>query len=77
MGDLNVWWWSAFYPITQTTDLRPVLELVALQEECPEGLAVIAHLRKLLAAAEIRIRLKGVWRIKHHLFPHAWTHSSC
>ena len=69
MGDLDVGRWRAFHPITQTTDLSSVLELVSLEEERSEGLAVIAHLRKLFAAAEIRIRLKGVRRIKHHLFP--------
>ena len=69
MGDLDVGWWSAFHPITQTTDLSSVLELVPLEEEGSEGFAVIAHFRELLAAAEIRIRLEGVGRIKHHLFP--------
>ena len=69
MGDLDVGWWSAFHPITQTTDLSSVLELVPLEEEGPEGLAVIAHLRKLLAAAEIRVGLEGVGRVKHHFCP--------
>ena len=77
MGDLDVWWWSAFYPITQTTDLSSVLELVPLEEERSEGLAVVAHLRKLLTAAEIRVGLEGVGRVKHHFAPHVWTHSSC
>ena len=58
MGDLDVWWWSAFHPITQTTDLGSVLELVALEEERSEGFAVITHLSKLLATSEVRIRLK-------------------
>ena len=69
MSDLDVGWWSAFHPITQTTDLSSVLELVPLEEEGPEGLAVIAHLRKLLAAAEIRVGLEGVGRVKHHFSP--------
>ena len=60
MGDLDVRWWCPFHPITQTTDLSSVLELVPLEEEGPEGLAVITHFRKLLAVAEVRIRLKGV-----------------
>jgi hypothetical protein len=58
VGDLDVWWWSAFHPITQTTDLGSVLELVALEEERSEGLAVITHLSELLATSEVRIRLK-------------------
>ena len=69
MGDLDVGWWCSFHPITQTTDLSSVLELVALEEERSEGFAVVAHLRELLAAAEIRVGLEGVGRIKHHLFP--------
>ena len=53
MGNLNIRWRGAFNPITQTTDLSSVLELVALKEEGPEGLSVFTHFRKLLAAAEI------------------------
>jgi len=53
MGYLNIRWRGAFYPITQTTDLSSALELVALQEEVPKGFAIVAHFRKLLAAAEI------------------------
>ena len=77
MGDLDVGRWRAFHPITQTTDLSSVLELVPLEEERSEGLAVIAHLRKLLTAAEIRVGLEGVGRVKHHFAPQVWTHSSC
>ena len=69
MGDLDVWGRCPFHPITQTTDLSSVLELVPLEEERSEGLAVIAHLRKLLAAAEIRVRLESVGRVKHHFSP--------
>ena len=53
MGNLNIRWRGAFNPITQTTDLSSVLELVALEEECAEGFAIVAHFRKLLTAAEI------------------------
>ena len=69
MSDLDVGWWSAFHPITQTTDLSSVLELVSLEEERSEGLAVVAHFRELLAAAEIRVGLEGVGRVKHHFSP--------
>ena len=69
MGDLDVRWWCPFHPITQTTDLGSVLELVALEEERPEGFAVITHFRELLAAAEIRVGLEGVGRVKHHFSP--------
>ena len=53
MGNLHIRWWRSLHPITQTTDLSSVLELVALEKERSEGLAVIAHFRELLAAAEI------------------------
>ena len=69
MGDLDVGWWRSLNPITQTTDLSSVLELVPLKEESPEGLAVVAHLRELLAVAEIRVGLERVGRIKHHFCP--------
>ena len=69
MSDLDVWWWRSLHPITQTTDLSSVLELVPLEEEGPEGLAVFAHLRELLAAAEVRVRLEGVGRVKNHFCP--------
>ena len=69
MGDLDVGWWCPFHPITQTTDLGSVLELVALEEERSEGFAVVAHLRELLAAAEIRVGLESVGRVKHHFCP--------
>ena len=58
MSDLDVWWWCSFNPVAETPNLRPVLELVALQEEGPKGLAVVTHLSKLLAASEVRIRLE-------------------
>ena len=77
MGDLDVWWWRAFHPVAETPDLSSVLELVPLEEEGSEGLAVIAHLRELLTAAEIRVGLEGVGRVKHHFAPQVWTHSSC
>ena len=69
MGDLDVGRWRAFHPITQTTDLGPVLELVPLKKERSEGFAVVAHFRELLAAAEIRVGLEGVGRVKHHFSP--------
>ena len=69
MGDLDVGWWCSFNPVAETPDLSSVLELVPLEEEGPEGLAVIAHLRKLLAATEIRVRLESVGRVKHHFSP--------
>ena len=53
MSDLEVGRWCPFHPITQSMDLSSVLELVALEKERSEGLAVIAHFRELLAAAEI------------------------
>ena len=53
MGDLDVGRWRAFHPITQTTDLSSVLELVSLEEERSEGFAVITHLSKLLATSEV------------------------
>ena len=61
MGNLNIRRWCSLNPITQTTDLSSVLELIPLKEEGPEGLTVLAHFRKLLAASEVRIRLEGVW----------------
>ena len=69
MGDLDVRWRRAFYSVAETPDLSSVLELVALEKEGPEGLAVITHLRKLLTAAEVRVRLEGVGRVKHHFSP--------
>ena len=69
MGDLDVGWWCPFNPVAETPNLRPVLELVALEEEGSEGLAVIAHFRELLTATEIRVGLERVGRIKHHFCP--------
>lgn len=60
MGNLHIRWWRSLHPITQTTDLSSVLELVSLEKEGPEGLTILTHFRKLLAASEVRIRLKGV-----------------
>jgi len=77
MSNLNIRWRRSFNPITETPNLSSVLELVPLEEERSEGLAVVAHLRKLLTAAEIRVGLEGVGRVKHHFAPHVWTHSSC
>ena len=53
MSNLNIRWRRSFNPITETPNLSSVLELVALEEECAEGFAVVAYFRKLLAAAEI------------------------
>ena len=53
MCNLNIRQWRSLHPITQTTDLSSVLELISLEKEGPEGLTILAHFRKLLTAAEI------------------------